>query len=206
MNVRIKICGITRRRDAEAAVEMGADFLGFNFYPKSPRCVDPSLVRSILAGLPRAAAAVGVFVNEDAARITAVMEASGLGIAQLHGDEPPELCAALPFPVIKALRLGTAQDLEAAGEFSPWALLVDSKTPVFGGSGERPDLTLAAAAKKFCNRLILAGGLTPENVAAAVAAVGPWAVDVASGVESAPGIKDEDKMRRFIEAVKNVSG
>ncbi len=108
--------------------------------------------------------------------------------------------------MIKALRLGSAADLAAAPAFHTWALLADSKTPVFGGSGKRPDWALAAAAKKFCNRLILAGGLTPENAAAAVAAVGPWAVDVASGVESAPGIKDEEKMRRFIEAVKNVSG
>jgi phosphoribosylanthranilate isomerase len=206
MKVRIKICGLTRRRDAEAAVEMGADLLGFNFYPRSPRYIDPAQVRAIISGLPRAAVSVGVFVNEDAAKITAVMETAGLGMAQLHGDEPPELCAALPFPVIKALRAGSAKDLEAASAFSTWALLIDSKTPVFGGSGERPDWVLAAAAKKFSNRLILAGGLTPENAAEAVATVGPWAVDVASGVESEPGIKDLEKMRRFIEAVKNVSG
>jgi len=205
MTVRVKICGLTRRKDAEAAVELGADLLGFNFYPRSPRYVDPSLARSILADLPRAAGTVGVFVNEEAARIIAVTAAAGVAMAQLHGDETAEFCAGLPLPAIKAVRVGGADDLAGIEKYRVWAILIDSKTPGFGGSGEKPDWGLAAQAGGKC-RLILAGGLCPDNVAEAIGAVKPWGVDVASGVESAPGIKDAEKMKRFIEAVRNVSG
>jgi len=202
---RVKICGITSRTDAEAAIATGADFLGFNFYPDSPRYVDPSLVRVILADLSRAVGTVGVFVNADADRIRAVGETSGVGMVQLHGDESPGFCAAMDQPVIKAFRVGGPDDLAGIEDFEVWAVLVDSRTPGYGGSGVKPDWGLAADAGRRAKKLFLAGGLDPGNVGEAIRAVRPWAVDVASGIEKEPGIKDHEKMRRFIEAVKNAS-
>ena len=203
--VRVKICGITSRADAEAAIAAGADFLGFNFYPDSPRYVEPSLVRVILADLSRPVGTVGVFVNADADRVRATCETSGVGMVQLHGDETPEFCAAMDRPVLKAVRIGGPEDLSGIEEYKVWAMLADSRTPGFGGSGVKPDWALAADAARRTNRLFLAGGLSPENVGEAIRAVQPWAVDVSSGIEKEPGIKDHEKMRRFIQAVKNAS-
>jgi len=206
LRVTIKICGLTRRQDAEAAVELGADFLGFNFYPPSPRCVSPALARAMQADLPETAVSVGVFVNAEAERIREIQQAANLDLIQLHGDEPPEFCAGLGLPVIKAFRVAGPEDLARLAEYRVWAALVDSKTIEYGGSGQTADWDLASQAARQAPRLFLAGGLTPDNVAFAIRVVRPWAVDAASGVESAPGVKDKDKMKRFIEAVRNATG
>lgn len=202
---RIKICGITNRTDAQAAVSAGADFLGFNFYLKSPRYIEPSQVRDVLADIPKAVGTVGVFVNEDVDRIRSVCDASGIGMVQLHGDEGPDFCDRLEFPVIKAIRIGGPDDLAGIEEYKVRAILVDSRTRQYGGSGVKPDWELAAAAVEKCERLILAGGLNPHNVKEAIRAVGPWAVDVASGIEKEPGIKDHDMMMEFIKAVRDAT-
>jgi phosphoribosylanthranilate isomerase len=159
----------------------------------------------MLAGLPGAVQSIGVFVNEEPGKVREVCEAAGIGMAQLHGDETPEFCDALDMLAIKAVRLGSAEDLSGIENYNTWALLVDSKTKGYGGSGQRPDWDLAARAADCCRRLFLAGGLDPDNVAEGIRTVKPWAVDVASGVESEPGIKDHEKMRLFIEAVKNAT-
>lgn len=205
--VKIKICGITDLADAVAAAEAGADFLGFNFYPPSPRFIDPVAAQAILKEIgPRVSATVGVFVNETLAKIAATVLTSGVDLVQLHGDEPPAFCDQIGRPVIKALRVGGRQDLEGMEKYKVWGILIDSRTPEFGGSGRRPDWALAAEAGRRCERLILAGGLTPENVGEAIRAARPWAVDAASGLESRPGHKDRVKIKQFIEAVKNVAG
>jgi phosphoribosylanthranilate isomerase len=202
--MKIKICGLTRREDCEAAVELGADFIGFNFYPKSPRCVTPARARAMQAELPETAVAVGVFVNETAERIREVCAEAGLTVAQLHGDEPPGFCAGLGVPVIKAFRVEGAEDLEGIRSCKTWAALIDAKCEGYGGSGMNVDWELVSLVRAPL-KIFLAGGLTPENVGEAVRTVRPWAVDVASGVESGPGIKDRDKMKRFIEAVRDAT-
>jgi len=200
--VQVKICGITSLADAMLAAAAGADMLGFNFYPPSPRFAEPRLVREILGELSSAfqIVPVGVFVNESAAAIRELAAQSGVSMVQLHGDESPEFCRDLKLRVIKALRVAGAEDAEKAAGYQVDALLVDSQTPVFGGSGIQPDWRLAERIARRFPRVILAGGLTPDNVAQAVSAVRPWAVDVASGVEKEPGVKDPDLIRRFIEA------
>lgn len=201
--VKVKICGITRMADALLAAALGADYLGFNFYPPSPRYVEPALVREILSELSSSyrVRAVGVFVNENAETIRRVAAESGIRTAQLHGDETPEFCRGLGLEAIKVLRVAGEADVAAAGAYAGHTLLVDSKTPQFGGSGVRPDWALA---EKICRRhpqVLLAGGLTPENVAEAIRIVRPWGVDVSSGVESEPGTKDPDKLKAFLRAV-----
>lgn len=205
--VKIKICGITSLGDALLAAAAGADFLGFNFYPTSPRYIAPELVRRILQELSSAfqVIPVGVFVNESAETIRRVAAESGVRMIQLHGEEPPEFCRQFERPVIKALRLAGPEDVEKAAGYAVHALLVDSKTPVYGGSGVSPDWRLAERIAGRHERVILAGGLTPENVAEAIAAVKPWGVDVASGVEREPGVKDAELVRRFIAAATATS-
>ena len=200
--VQVKICGITSLADAMLAAAAGADLLGFNFYPRSPRYVDPRLVREILQELSPAfqVMPVGVFVNESAETIRETVAQSGVGMVQLHGEESPEFCRKLKLRVIKALRVASAEDADQAANYEVHALLVDSKTPAYGGSGIQPDWRLAESIARKFPRVILAGGLTPDNVAAAIAAVKPWAVDAASGVEKEPGVKDPELVRRFIAA------
>lgn len=195
--------------DALLAAAAGADLLGFNFYPPSPRWVEPGLVRRILQELSAsfpAVMSVGVFVNEPAEVIRRLAAESGVRLLQLHGDEPPEFCRQFDQPVIKALRLSGPEDLEPASHYTVHALLVDSKTPAYGGSGVMTDWRLAETIARRHERVILAGGLTPHNVAAAVAAVRPWGVDTASGVEREPGVKDAELVSRFISAAKKASG
>ena len=199
--VRVKICGITRLEDALAAVRLGADALGFNFWPGSRRFVEPAAARAIVAQLPPFVTSVGVFVNQPSAAVLAATTRSGVGAIQLHGDEPPRECEGYPLPVIKALRVSGPESLAAMERYRVRALLLDAPSAEFGGSGQTFDWALAAEAARRAT-VILAGGLTPANVAAAVRAVRPWAVDVASGVESSPGVKDADKMRRFVEGAK----
>ena len=203
MNVRVKICGITRLEDALAAAHAGADALGFNFWPKSKRYVEPRAAGEIIALLPPFVAAVGVFVDPTREEALRAAELSGVHWLQLHGDETPELCASLPLPVIKALRVRDRASLDALARYEVAGFLLDADTAGYGGSGERFDWSLAAEGARRAP-IILAGGLRPENVADAVRQVRPWAVDVASGVESAPGIKDHEKTARFIREAKAV--
>ena len=205
MTVRIKICGLTNREDALQAVDCGADALGFVFYPKSPRCVTPEAVAAICADLPPFVTRVGLFVNEAAETMLAVAGECGLDVLQLHGDEMPSACHLPPYRVIKGVRPASAQDLPGYADFPVSALLVDAAVPgQFGGTGQRADWALARQLAAT-RRVILAGGLTPDNVAEAVRQVRPYAVDVSSGVESAPGKKDPVKVAEFIRRAREAS-
>jgi phosphoribosylanthranilate isomerase len=199
--VKVKICGITRVDDALAATRLGADALGFNFWPRSKRYIAPADARAIVRRLPPLVTAVGVFVDASRDEILRAADSSGIQVAQLHGDEPPELCASLPLPVLKAIRITDAHALAALAAYEVSGFLLDAPSPGYGGSGTTFDWSLAAEAAQVVP-VVLAGGLTPENVAEAIRTVRPWGVDVASGVETSPGVKDADRMRRFIEAAK----
>jgi phosphoribosylanthranilate isomerase len=201
--VRIKICGITNLEDARLAADLGAAALGFIFYPKSPRYVSPEAARGIIAQLPPFVAAVGVFVDEEAAMVQGLAARVGLDWVQLHGQESPEYCRSLGRRVIKGFRI---KDEGSLVELEPFrgaaqALLLDTyKKGQVGGTGTSFDWRLARQAKPY-GRIILAGGLTPENVAQAIATARPEAVDVASATEAAPGKKDPEKLRAFFKAV-----
>jgi phosphoribosylanthranilate isomerase len=207
--IKVKICGITNMEDARVAVEAGADALGFVLYGKSPRQVDPKTVRSIVAELPPFVLPIGVFVNEDPQVVRQVMEECGLALAQLHGDESASYCERLGRPVIKALRLKDRSGFLALAEFRGRAnvrgFVIDSfSTDAYGGTGHTGDWSLAEETARAAP-ILLAGGLTPANVAEAVRIVHPYGVDVSSGVEMHPGKKDPDKFRAFIEAARLVS-
>jgi phosphoribosylanthranilate isomerase len=193
----IKICGITRLTDALHAVGQGATALGFVLWPKSPRAVTVDRAAEIIAELPSHVMAVGVFVNEPVDSIRNVAERARLTAVQLHGDEPPAYADALEWPVIRAVAVDEIDD--AADSWSAdTALLVDNIDPVRrGGTGAAVDWSKAADVAKT-RRIVLAGGLTPDNVASAIRAVHPFGVDVSSGVESAPGVKDFSKVAQFI--------
>ena len=193
----IKVCGITRISDARHAIEQGATALGFVLWPKSPRAVTVDRAAEIIAELPSHVMAVGVFVNEPVDSIRSAAEHARLTAVQLHGDEPPAYADALDWPVIRAVTVGEI-DLAADTWSADTALLVDNIDPVRrGGTGEAVDWARAAGVAKT-RKVVLAGGLTPENVATAIRAVHPFGVDVSSGVESAPGVKDLDKVTQFI--------
>jgi phosphoribosylanthranilate isomerase len=200
---KIKICGIKNVNDALAAMEAGADLIGFNFYPKSPRHIDVGICRDIMSVMRRYGhiTYVGVFVNASVEEIRATMDTCGLALAQLHGDETSEMLNVLDGRAFKAFR-GVPSDISGFTRDGSPAMLVDAAVKgVYGGSGVTADWSAAAElAKKY--PLLLAGGLTPENVADAVRQVKPWGVDVASGVESEPGRKDAAKMSAFVKAVK----
>ncbi|HZG51582.1 MAG TPA: phosphoribosylanthranilate isomerase [Pyrinomonadaceae bacterium] len=203
--VKVKVCGITNRADALGAVEAGADALGFNFYARSPRYIEPRAARGIIAEMPPSVLCVGVFVNEEsAAAVARLAEESGVSAVQLHGDEPPEYCAALGgHEVIKALRVGKDFAPEEATRYPAGSILLDAyNAHARGGTGETFDWTLARRTREVVARLYLAGGLTPENVCEAMTAVAPYAVDVCSGVEVAPGRKDAARVRAFVAAVR----
>lgn len=194
----VKICGITRLEDAEAAVAAGAGAIGFIFWPKSPRFIDPHRARTIAAALPPFVTAVGVFVNQPIAYINGVASLVRLGAVQLHGDETPAVAAGIAAPVIKAV---TVDSVDAAVWPSRVRLLLDVHDPIArGGTGRTVDWPAAAnlAARR---EILLAGGLTPDNVVDAVARVRPFGIDVSSGVERAPGIKDHQRLRALFEAV-----
>jgi phosphoribosylanthranilate isomerase len=203
---KIKICGIKTITDALAAMDAGADMIGFNFYPKSPRYVEVGMCRNIMSVVRQdgRAKSVGVFVNASVAEILATMDTLGLNLAQLHGDETVEMLNQLDGKGFKAFR-GVADvetDKRMITDGAPGFLVDAAVKGVYGGSGVTADWDGAAElAKKY--PLLLAGGLTPENVAEAVRRVKPWGVDVASGVESAPGEKDPSKMKAFVQAVRD---
>lgn len=202
---KIKICGIKTVNDALAAMDAGADLLGFNFYPKSPRHIDVGTCRDIMSVMRKYGQItyVGVFVNALVDEIRATMETCGLALAQLHGDETSEMVQCLDGKAFKAFR-GVFENPNSFARDNAPALLVDASVKgAYGGTGVTADWKSAAElAKKY--PILLAGGLTPENVAEAVRQVNPWGVDVASGVEFAPGLKDAKKMKAFVKAVRNV--
>jgi len=203
--VRIKICGITNLEDALLAAEMGADALGFIFYAKSPRKVEPEAARQIIAQLPPFVAAVGVFVDEAAAVVQELAASMGLDWVQLHGQESPDYCRSLGRKVIKGFRIQDEDSLVRLGDYrgAAQALLLDTyKKGQVGGTGEVFDWHLAREAKKY-GSIVLAGGLTAENVAQAIATARPAAVDAASGTEAAPGKKDPEKLRAFFAAARD---
>jgi phosphoribosylanthranilate isomerase len=203
--ILIKICGITNLADAEAAVGAGARALGFNFYRRSPRYLEPEAARRIIERLPEAVLSVGVFVNEaEPAQVAQMADTAGVTALQLHGDESPAYCAALAGrTVIKALRVGEQFRPEMATRYAAHAILLDAYSPqAYGGTGLICDWSVARRTRELVPRMFLAGGLTPENVGAAVAAVNPYGVDVCGGVEAAPGRKDLNKLRAFIAAVQ----
>lgn len=202
--VLVKICGVTNLPDALAAVEAGAGALGFNFYPRSPRYIAPAVARSIIGRLPVSMLTVGVFVNEaEPGLLEQIAADAGVAAVQLHGDESPDYCAALTVPLIKALRVGSEFTPELATRYQAHAILLDAySAQAFGGTGHVFDWTHARRTRELVARLYLAGGLTPENVGAAIAAVEPFAVDVCSGVETAPGRKDVSALRAFCAAVR----
>ncbi len=175
--------------------------MGFNFWPRSRRYIAPEAAAVIVAGLPASVLPVGVFVDPDAAELARAIQVSGVRTVQLHGDEPPALCAAVPVPVVKGIRVRDAHSLAALAAYEVSAFLLDSATPGYGGSGTGFDWALAAEIAADVP-LWLAGGLTPENVAEAVRRVRPRGVDVASGVESTPGVKDWKRMEAFIRNAK----
>jgi phosphoribosylanthranilate isomerase len=193
----IKVCGITRVSDALHAVEQGATALGFVLWPKSPRAVGVDRAAEIIAALPSHVMTVGVFVNEPIDSIRSAAERARLTAVQLHGDEPPAYADALDWPVIRAVSVDEI-DLVAEAWPPDTPLLVDNIDPVRrGGTGGAIDWSRAAGVAKT-RRVVLAGGLTPENVATAIRAVHPFGVDVSSGVESGPGVKDLDKVTQFV--------
>lgn len=206
--VKVKICGITNGDDARVAVAAGADALGFVMYRKSSRWVEPSVAHAIIADLPPFVLPVGVFVNEDAATVRILMDECGFALAQLHGDESAAYCQQLSRPVLKALRVKDRGSFLALAEFQGRArvrgFLIDAFSDhAYGGTGHTVDWTLAAEAARSVP-ILLAGGLTPSNVADAVRLVRPYGVDVSSGVEATPGKKDSEKVKAFIEAARLV--
>jgi phosphoribosylanthranilate isomerase len=209
--MQVKICGIRRLEDAQAAISAGADMLGFNFYPPSPRYITPEVCREITLALRqegKSTTLVGVFVNATAAEIHDTLDMCVLDQAQLHGTEPPEVLQSLGNKAFKALRPANQDDLEDTLEHYPTrseapAWLVDAyRVGEYGGTGLTANWTLAAGLAQQAP-ILLAGGLTPYTVAQAINQVHPWGVDVASGVESAPGVKDYEKIRLFIKEAKN---
>ena len=209
MTVKIKICGLTNAEDAAVAVEAGADAIGFVFHKKSPRCAESAVAKAIVKTLPPFVLAVGVFVNEEAKVVRDLMDSCGLALAQLHGDETAAYCEALGRPLLKAIRLQDRRSFLPLAEFQGRAgvrgFLVDAFSPdAYGGTGRVTNWSLAAEAASTAT-ILLAGGLTPENVAQAIRQVMPYGVDVSSGVEASPGRKDHDRVRAFVQAVRLVS-
>ena len=203
VSVKVKICGLTRPEDAQAAAAAGADLVGFMFYQPSTRCVSFAQAAALSRVLPAHIVRVGVFVNPDADTVAQAIATCGLTMLQFHGDEPPDFCAQFGLMTLKAFRIRDAASLAALPSHPADAWLLDAWSPAApGGTGERFNWELAVAARKLGRPIFLAGGLTPENVATAVRQVQPFGVDVSSGVESAPGVKDAAKIHAFVAAAK----
>jgi phosphoribosylanthranilate isomerase len=206
--IRVKICGITRQEDARAAVDAGAHALGFVFHPSSTRYIKPENAAAIISSLPPFVTTVGVFVNLRKKQVEEIAERSGITVIQLQGDEPPSECADYNIPVIKALRIRQKDTLPMMAHYRVSGFLVDTAIPgIWGGTGvpldwELLNRNLNDAPEAARDRLILAGGLNAENVGAAIQLVKPFAVDVSSGVEDKPGIKNHKKIKEFMHAVR----
>jgi phosphoribosylanthranilate isomerase len=211
MAVKLKVCGVTSLEDARASVDCGAEYLGFNFYPKSPRYISPAAARAVIERLPDDVVSVGVFVNEPRPEdVDEILRVSGARMAQLHGDESPDYCASLGAErVIKALRVGDDFDARRVLDYPASAILLDAfDAKLYGGTGKTANWVVAREAARL-TRIFLAGGLSPENIAEAIRAVEPFGVDVNSGVESAPGRKSPDKLetlwRRIVSGIERRS-
>lgn len=207
MSVAVKVCGITTIDDALAAVDAGVDLIGFNFWPKSKRFLAPELAASIIRALPSRVMTVGLFVNAAADSVRAAMQVSGAKLAQLHGDETSDVASALGVSVMQVVRVSDPDSATAARAW-PFAthVLVDASVVGYGGAGQRFDWALIEVARERLGRnVFVAGGLTPENVGELVRAHRPAGVDVASGVERVPGVKDHERMRAFVQAVREAS-
>ena len=212
-DIQVKICGLRTAEDVAAAVSAGARYLGFNFFPKSPRSVDAETARALAVDVPAGVAKVALLVNPTDAELDRLIETVPLDMLQLHGSETPERVASIRarygLPVMKVLGVASAEDLDAIDSYSAVAdqLLLDAKPPkdavLPGGNGLAFDWKLLAGRKYWTRPWMLAGGLTPDNVAEAIARTGAKQVDVASGVESAPGVKDAGKMAAFIRAAQS---
>jgi len=198
--IGVKICGITNPKDALCAAENGAAAVGLIFYPPSPRCVNPFQARAAIAALPDHVVRVGVFVNEDEARVQDIYESCGLDMIQLHGDEPPEYCRRFAADrLIKAFALKTDKDLGRVDDYEVAAILVDTRhAGLYGGTGKTSDWELA---KRVSRPLILSGGLKEENAVEAFDIVRPGALDLNSGVEISPGRKDPEKIQRVMQKI-----
>lgn len=219
--IKVKICGITNAKDARMAVEAGADALGFIFVEGTPRFIEPQAAAAIIAWLPPFVTPVGVFWDHAEGHVKAVAEQCRLGALQFHGQEPPEALAGHRLPVIKTVKLPPASTIEGMPEYRMGertdvlqyrkvaAVLLDTAAPWSEGEAREPvawrqaAMIAAVYRDKPRPRVILSGGLTPENVARAIGIVKPYAVDVNSGVEAGPGIKDPDKVRRFVAAARS---
>lgn len=205
--VKVKVCGITNLEDALKAIEFGADFLGFNFYPPSPRYVAPERARQILAELPASVGNVALFVNEPKEKVREIVRYGSFpggrqafyGL-QFHGEEEPEYCRGWELKVIKAFRIKAQESLNGINDFPADLYLLDSWAPGYGGSGAPFPWSWLEGLR--ADRLVLAGGLGPENVQEAIRRVRPYGVDVCTGVEARPGIKDHEKLKAFILAAK----
>lgn len=206
INIKVKICGITTLEDAQAAFDMGADMLGFNFYPKSPRFIKPKEAIAIIRKLPTFVDSVGLFVNAPIEEIKAIAETGYMNWIQLHGDETPEFCNQVQFSnirTIKALRVKTEEDVQKTKDFFSYAVMLDAfSSKRYGGTGKQFNWEWA---KNLPKRIFLAGGITPENVAEAIR-TGVYGIDICSGIESAPGKKDLDKMQRLFDAIRHTTG
>ena len=203
--IQIKICGVTNAKDARACTELGASMVGFNFYPRSPRYIEPKAVRQIVDALAAGICAVGIFVDARAREIRKAAELAGVRCVQLHGDTPPKTCSELTreFRVIRVFSTDARFQPENAASFPDCDVLVDAYHPdLRGGTGQTCDWLAARATLPFTRFLILSGGLNVQNVARAITAVMPHAVDVCSGVESATGVKDHRALEDFISAVQ----
>ncbi len=204
MPVKVKICGITNLDDALAAIDFGADALGFVFFEKSPRYITYEDAALIIKKLPPFITTIGVFVNKNPEEIESIIDYTRIDVVQLHGDETPEMCT-VSKRIIKAIRVKSLDSLEPLIHFKDKvsAFLLDTYTPdIFGGSGRIFNWDIAVEAKQF-GRIILAGGLTPDNISEAIKWVRPYGVDVSSGVESEKGKKDYKRMKLFIEKAKS---
>lgn len=202
--VRVKICGITNIEDALCAADAGADALGFVFYAKSPRCIAPEQAGEIIRALPPFILTVGLFVNAEPDFVNATAEVCNLDRIQLHGEEAPSFCARIARPVIKAFRIKDAASLESMQDYRVAGYLLDAYSQdAHGGTGLTFNWELARIAKRY-GRIILAGGLTLDNVRRAIEVTSPYAVDVSSGVESSPGRKDPVKVKEFIQNAKGI--
>jgi len=204
--IKVKICGLTNLEDAMAAAQMGADMLGFNFYPKSPRYIAPEKAEKIIDKLPAMADTVGLFVNDTFNRIEQVIERCNLDWVQFHGDEPPEYCeqfGTLNVRTLKAIRVKDAKDIKRAEEYYTDAILLDAFDPKkYGGTGLSFDWNIIGNVTK---RVFLAGGINDDNVAQAVS-LGIYGIDVCSCIESRPGKKDHAKMRKLFDRIRDLRG
>lgn len=202
----IKICGITDLHDALAAVDAGADMLGFNFYEPSPRYISPANARAVIEQLPPSILTVGVFVNEPLDMVKSIAEESGLAAVQLHGDESPDYCRELARDlfVIKTVSVSTESDIDLSKAYEVEAIMLDTRDPQLrGGTGRTFDWSIAQRVSQSVPKLFLAGGLSPENIEEAIKTVRPYAVDACSALEDTPGKKNHERMRTFVRLARS---